>query len=748
MAVAQTIRRRVVPIWPELSILAAVLAAFEPTLAATAHIPYDAELYHFPLLRTVQEQLSSGTLPRWDSYSYGGMPLLANAQSAWVYPPHLMLDAVLTIIGQPLTEHALDVLVVAHFALAGLGIAAVARGRGLGRAAAAFAGIFVVLNGEVVAQTQHIGQVEAFAWMPLTILAIDRIRMRGLSARRIIAVAACFAMMISAGFLPVVFACAAVLAGIALVHGPSRLRILLGVAAGLALGAAMAAVVLLPVLGVLSTFPQLEAHAALPWAGVVTSIFPNAFGHWQPSASEFRGLHLTDSYYYVGASVLLLLPLALMSGREALADAVFVLVLLLASFGGPGEHIASAIQSLPTVGLLWRPENILYLAMIPLALLLARGLARPPTGRALAISGVLIVLVALVTFTAQAHHLHLLSDAPRRSLLALLVTAVLLSAAALMRSRPDRRRASAVCLALAALAAGADVASAVPDRYFVNASGAATNAGPNQTGVGSPQVLTVLREHLSSEGRIDTDIDSLPAQWAGFAPIWHLSVVNGFQPEFSKYQLARVKATGAEFEGRTRTFPLTPAAGAYLHELGVEYLVLSTANDRFAGAAGYQLVFADPVYRVYRVLNAGPHAYAVGAQCLLSVNAWDSLACRTGPMVHVTRTAAARRTLTILPKAPSALVLITGEPWYPGWHASSSSGSLPVSRVGFQAAVSVPAGTTKVYLAYSPPGLLAGVVLSLLSIGASVLVLARGRRSRADARGGSGPTPNASSASG
>jgi hypothetical protein len=101
-----------------------------------------------------------------------------------------MLDAVLTIIGKPLTEHALDVLVVAHIALAGLGIAAVARGRGLGRAAAAFAGIFVVLNGEVVAQTQHVGQVEAFAWMPLAILAIDRIRMRGLSARRIIAVSA------------------------------------------------------------------------------------------------------------------------------------------------------------------------------------------------------------------------------------------------------------------------------------------------------------------------------------------------------------------------------------------------------------------------------------------------------------------------------------------------------------------------------------------------------------------------------
>ena len=47
-------------LWPEVTILAAVVVAFGPTIFGTAHFPYDAEFFHFPLLSDVQSTLASG----------------------------------------------------------------------------------------------------------------------------------------------------------------------------------------------------------------------------------------------------------------------------------------------------------------------------------------------------------------------------------------------------------------------------------------------------------------------------------------------------------------------------------------------------------------------------------------------------------------------------------------------------------------------------------------------------------------
>jgi hypothetical protein len=714
-------------LWPEIAIIAAVVAAFEPTLLGSAHIPYDAEFYNYPLLRTVQEQLSSGTLPAWDADTYGGIPLLANAQSAWLYPPHLILDGILSAIAKPLTEHTLDVIAILHVAIAGLGTAAVARGRRLGKAGAAFAGIFVVLNGETVAQAQHVGMSETFAWLPLAILIVDRMRERGITPRRVVALGALFALMISAGFLPVVTACAALLIGVAIAQGPRRLRTLQGVMAGMALGIAMAGAMLLPILAVLHVYPLLEAHGSLPTTGLVTTIFPNAFGQWRASLAEYRGTELTNAYFYVGASVLIILPLALTTGRKVISDTLLVTAMLLASFGASGSHIATAIQSIPTVGLLWRPEDVVYVAMIPVALLLARGLSRAPSMKQLVLSALPVAVFGVVTFSAgHGYELHLFANAPRRTLLALVLVAACVLVAGVLHARSRQPRTVVVALAVAAIVAGADLASAVPDRFFINAPGAATGAGPNATGDGSG-VLSALREQVTPEGRIDEDLEFLPAEWVGFPPIWHLSDVNGFQPQFSKYQLARVEATGAKSAQGERKFPLTPEVRPYLEELDVRDVVVTASHDPFAGVRGYTLVFQDGSYHVYRVDAHESRAYVISEGCLRDHGALNLLACRTEPTVRTTLTGPATRRLQLTSASASPLLLITGEPWYPGWQATSSAGPLSVQRVGYLAAVSVPRGTTQVQLTYHAPGLLLGVILSVLAILGSLLAVTQWR---------------------
>jgi hypothetical protein len=377
---------------------------------------------------------------------------------------------------------------------------------------------------------------------------------------------------------------------------------------------------------------------------------------------------------------------------------------------------------------MWRPEDVIYLATIPVGLLLARGLSRAPSARQLVFSALSVVVFGIVTFYAgHGHDLHLFANAPRRSLLALLLVAVLVVAASVLQTKLHRRRAVVVALALAAIVAGTDLASAVPDRFFVNSPEAATSAGPNATGDGSG-VLSALRERLTPDGRIDADIDSLPAQWAGFPPVWHLSDVNGFQPQFSKYQLARVKATGVDFEGRNRTFPVAPGVRAYLEGLNVQYIVVAANHDRFAGIQGYTPVFQDSTYHVYRVDAREFRAYVINEGCLRDHGAVGLLACRTGPTVRTTLTGSATRRLLIKSAAAAPLLLITGEPWYPGWQATSSAGPLSVRRIGYLAAVSVPRGTTQVQLTYHAPGLLLGGALSVLAIVGSLLAVARSRR--------------------
>ena len=500
-------------LWPEAAILAAVAYAFHATLAGSAHLPYDAEYFHYPLLREVQGWLSSGTLPAWDAYTYGGSPLLANAQTAWLYPPHLLLDGILALVSRPLSEQLMDVVVVAHLAAAGLLTSAVVRRRGLGAPAAAFAGIFVVLFGGTVSQVQHVGLIEALPWIVLSVLIVDELA-KGTTARRIAALGASLAMLITAGFLPVVPAAVALVLGTALARERGRRPAVVGALAGTALGLVIAAAALLPTAALLGAYPPLEPHGSLPTAALTTAVIPNAFGSWDSSLTGFLGpSSITNSYFYLGAAALVLLPVALISGRAALREAALVAVLGLASFGAVGQHIADAVQKIPSVGLLWRPEDVAYVAAVPLALLLARGLARPPSWRQLMAAAGFLGVLALISFSgSHDQHRHLLGSAPGRMLVVLAAVAAALLAARLLAARG---RDATVALAVAALIGGAELASTIPDRYFINAAGPATTAGATSTGDQS-LVLAFLRDHMRPTDRIAADVPRLSPAWAGF----------------------------------------------------------------------------------------------------------------------------------------------------------------------------------------------------------------------------------------
>lgn len=117
------------------------------------------------------EVFRSGHLPLWNPLNGMGAPLMANYQSALFYPPnwiHFILQE-LGGIGWAAWGQAL--LVAAHLAWAGLGMALLGRRIGLGSLAQSISGLAYGLSGYLVARSGFLSINAAASWIPWVILA-------------------------------------------------------------------------------------------------------------------------------------------------------------------------------------------------------------------------------------------------------------------------------------------------------------------------------------------------------------------------------------------------------------------------------------------------------------------------------------------------------------------------------------------------------------------------------------------------
>jgi len=121
--------------------------------------------------------LRGGVLPTWLDNQYGGEPLLANLQHGVLYPGNLPF----WVLGS--TSMALEVVVAAHLAFAGLGMWLFCRvGLGTGRWGAVLAGLAFGLGSVCLQHIILLNQLQVIAWMPLVLalghLALERGRLR------------------------------------------------------------------------------------------------------------------------------------------------------------------------------------------------------------------------------------------------------------------------------------------------------------------------------------------------------------------------------------------------------------------------------------------------------------------------------------------------------------------------------------------------------------------------------------------
>ena len=103
--------------------------------------------------------MAGGHVPLWNPWLGMGAPLLANHQSAVLYPPNLLL----AVVG-PAWGHGL--LVLLHLVLAGAGMVLLARRLGLGASGQTVSAIAFSLSGYLVARAGFLSMNAALAWVP------------------------------------------------------------------------------------------------------------------------------------------------------------------------------------------------------------------------------------------------------------------------------------------------------------------------------------------------------------------------------------------------------------------------------------------------------------------------------------------------------------------------------------------------------------------------------------------------------
>lgn len=320
-----------------------LLAGFHPAL-----LPYfnddarysDAVVSHWPnALYLRQSVLEHGAFPLWRETIMAGQPFAANPLNKTAYPFQWL--ALLL----PPAAH-LNLLIVGHLLLAGIGMGAWARAVGLVGVAAIVSTVAYTLSPVLLAHVGagHVDILYALAWWPWLMLAVRRVLgVGGRGPRLLLAVSA--ALLFLADVRVSLFAF--LMAGGYAVYGLRRAAIgrqalSLGLAGGLFLWLTAALTVPL-----LAWSPYLSRAALTPADAGTLALQP---GH-------LFGLLLfgvppgVETVTYVGLPVLVLAVTGLWTFRYRWAGAAALLVILLYALGPNGPLWPLLTQLVP--GLLW-----------------------------------------------------------------------------------------------------------------------------------------------------------------------------------------------------------------------------------------------------------------------------------------------------------------------------------------------------------------------------------------------------------
>lgn len=288
----------------------------------------DGALQFYGWRDLVFESWHRGKIPFWNPYQFGGTPLLANSQSGALYPLHIIVG----VLGIP-TGIALTLLAYFHLAWAGIGTYKLVRTIGGTAAGATLAGAGFALSPFMAAWTALPSVITTVSWIPWLMAGLIWGLRDGWTRLAWGTVIGSTAMLILAGHLQFA-AYGFLVAGICIVLTRAPLPRYGSAVAAIALGVAISAPQLLPVLN----YSQSSHRKSTPT--------PEGYSAYIGSAIQpFELANLS-------------IPNALGDPREPVKSGDYVISTYWAGFVKRGANFA---ESAVTIG----PLAIILLALVP-----------------------------------------------------------------------------------------------------------------------------------------------------------------------------------------------------------------------------------------------------------------------------------------------------------------------------------------------------------------------------------------------
>ncbi|HEY70158.1 MAG TPA: YfhO family protein [Anaerolineae bacterium] len=381
------------------------LILFAPLLTGRVLFWGTPLLQFVPWREAAWETLLQGHLPLWNDSLGMGAPLLANYQTALLYPPNWLLGLTGIAWGQGL-------LAMLHLIWAGCGMALLARRLGSTLLGQTLAGMAYGLSCYLVARAGFLSINAAAAWLPWLVLCADRLtlavaeeRPRGERLRALLWLALAFTMQWLAGHAQTAWYSLILIGAWALFRGANRGgwrglgRATLWMLAVGALAFVLAAVQLLPTLEYMLQSHRAEtldpefalSYSFEPWRSLGW-LMPDLFGN--PATGDYWGYgNYWEDAVYIGLAPFLLALLAIMRGiagrDERKATIRFLVIAIVLAFvlalGKNTQIFLWLFENVPTFNLFQAPARWNLITVFCLALLAGFGADawRAPEGWAL-----------------------------------------------------------------------------------------------------------------------------------------------------------------------------------------------------------------------------------------------------------------------------------------------------------------------------------------------------------------------------
>ena len=352
-------------------------------ISGAATIPWDAKAHFQPQIQFLAQSLARGQWPWWNPYVFAGQPQIADPQSMIFSPPFLLL----AFTNADPSAWEIDMTVLAAMAAGGIGIIVYFRDRGWHWAGALIAALVFSFGAAMAWRMQHIGQVLSLAYLPWTLLFVDRAISRASIVNGALAGLAAALLILGrdqVALLGIYLVAAYAVWLLAREDAPVRAlrRAILPLAVGAIVGAALIVMPILmtALLAADSNRPEIDYAGAgggsLHPALLLTLLAPDIFGasgrmgqYWGPPspAWPYVELYIAQNVgeLYVGALPLLLVAMGVLGrqlwDREIRFFTFALIVMLLYALGSYTPAFRAIYEIAPGVSLYRRPADAVFL---------------------------------------------------------------------------------------------------------------------------------------------------------------------------------------------------------------------------------------------------------------------------------------------------------------------------------------------------------------------------------------------------